>query len=154
MQTRLLISKIKKQYEKYLQYDADQLKKETLDLGFESRTHGDIDRLITRGFALARAASMRELEMAHYDCQLAGGIAMCRGHVAEMRTGEGKTLTATLPMFVRALAGEGALLATSNDYLAKRDAMWMKPVYNLLGLSIGVIQTCLLYTSPSPRDRG
>ena len=141
MQTRLLISKIKKQYEKYLQYDADQLKKETLDLGFESRTHGDIDRLITRGFALARAASMRELEMAHYDCQLAGGIAMCRGHVAEMRTGEGKTLTATLPMFVRALAGEGALLATSNDYLAKRDAMWMKPVYNLLGLSIGVIQT-------------
>ena len=65
MQTRLLISKIKKQYEKYLQYDADQLKKETLDLGFESRTHGDIDRLITRGFALARAASMRELEMAH-----------------------------------------------------------------------------------------
>ena len=141
MQSRLLISKIKKLYDKYLEYDADQLKKETLDLGFESRTHGNIEALILRGFALVRVAAMRELQMSHYDVQLAGGIAMCRGHVAEMKTGEGKTLTATLPMFVRALAGEGALLATSNDYLAKRDAMLMKPVYNLLGLSIGVIQT-------------
>ncbi|QEG20165.1 preprotein translocase subunit SecA [Mariniblastus fucicola] len=141
MQARLLIPKIKKLYDKYMEYDADQLKKETLDLGFESRTHGNIEALVARGFALVRAASMRELQMAHYDVQLTGGLAMCRGHVAEMRTGEGKTLTATLPMFVRALAGEGALLATSNDYLAYRDAMWMKPVYNLLGLSIGVIQT-------------
>jgi preprotein translocase subunit SecA len=138
---RLLIPKIKKLYDKYLEYDADQLKKETLDLGFESRTHGNIEALVVRGFALARAAAMRELEMAHYDVQLMGGLAMCRGNVAEMRTGEGKTLTATLPMFIRALAGEGALLATSNDYLAMRDAMWMKPVYNLLGLSIGVIQS-------------
>ena len=141
MHARLLLPKIKKLYEKYLEYDAEQLKKETLDLGFESRTHGNIEGLVVRGFALVRAAAMRELEMAHYDVQLTGGLAMCRGHVAEMRTGEGKTLTATLPMFVRALAGEGALLATSNDYLAMRDAMWMKPVYNLLGLSIGVIQT-------------
>lgn len=141
MHARLLIPKIKKLYDKYLEYDADQLKKETLDLGFESRTHGNIEALVVRGFALARAAAMRELEMAHYDVQLMGGLAMCRGNVAEMRTGEGKTLTATLPMFIRALAGEGALLATSNDYLAMRDAMWMKPVYNLLGLSIGVIQS-------------
>ena len=138
---RLLIPKIKKLYEQYLEYDADQLKKEALDLGFLSRTTGNIEALIVRGFALVRAASMRELQMTHYDVQLMGGISMCRGHVAEMRTGEGKTLTATLPMFVRALAGEGALLATSNDYLAMRDAMEMKPVYNLLGLSIGVIQT-------------
>ena len=141
MHARLLIPKIKTLYEKYLQYDADQLRKETLDLGFQSRTHGNIEALVVRGFALVRAAAMRELEMAHYDVQMIGGLAMCRGNVAEMRTGEGKTLTATLPMFVRGLAGEGALLATSNDYLALRDAMWMKPVYELLGLSIGVIQT-------------
>jgi len=141
VQARLLIPKIKKLYDKYLEYDSDQLRKETLDLGFESRTHGNIEALVPRGFALVRAAAMRELEMAHYDVQLTGGLAMCRGNVAEMRTGEGKTLTATLPMFVRALAGEGALLATSNDYLAMRDAMWMKPVYNLLGLSIGVVQS-------------
>ena len=141
MQPRQLISRIKKQYEKYLQYDDEQLRKETLDLGFESRTHGNIDALVVRGFALVRAAAQRTLQMTHYDVQMLGGLAMCRGDVAEMRTGEGKTLTATLPMFVRALAGEGALLATSNDYLAKRDAEEMGPVYNLLGLSIGVIQT-------------
>ncbi len=112
-----------------------------LDLGFQSRTHGKIDPLIIRGFALVRAAAMRTLKMAHYDVQMIGGMAMCRGNVAEMRTGEGKTLTATLPMFIHALAGNGALLATSNDYLARRDAELMQPVYNLLGLSIGVIQT-------------
>ena len=141
MHARLLLPKIKKQYEKYLEYTPDQLKKETLDLGFESRTHGNIEALLVRGFALIRAAAMRELQMVHYDVQLIGGVAMCRGNVAEMKTGEGKTLTATLPMFLRALGGEGALLATSNDYLAMRDAKGMKPVYNLLGLSIGVIQT-------------
>ena len=118
----------------------EQLRDVALDLGFESRTHGKIEPLVTRGFALVRAAAMRELQMAHYDVQLIGGMAMCRGHIAEMRTGEGKTLTATLPMFVHALAGNGALLATSNDYLARRDAELMQPVYQLLGLTIGVIQ--------------
>ncbi len=141
MQARLLIPKIKKLYDTYLEHEPDQLKKVALDLGFESRTHGNIEALVARGFALVRAAAMRELKMVHYDVQLIGGLAMCRGNVAEMKTGEGKTLTATLPMFLRALGGEGALLATSNDYLAMRDAMEMKPVYNLLGMSVGVIQT-------------
>ncbi|MEM9412530.1 MAG: DEAD/DEAH box helicase, partial [Planctomycetota bacterium] len=141
MQARLLIAKIKRQYETYLEYDADQLRKEALDLGFESRTHGNIEALVERGFALVRAAAKRELGMVHYDVQLLGGLSMCRGNVAEMKTGEGKTLTATLPMFLRSLGGEGALLATSNDYLAMRDAMEMKPVYNLLGMSVGVIQS-------------
>lgn len=141
MQARLLLPKIKSLYEEYLQYDADQLSKVTLDLGFEFRTHGNIEALVPRGFALVRAAAMRELKMMHYDVQMIGGMAMCRGHVAEMRTGEGKTLTATLPMFLYALGGNGCLLATSNDYLAKRDAMEMRPVYNLLGMSVGVIQS-------------
>ncbi len=79
--------------------------------------------------------------MTHYDVQLMGGLSMCHGHVAEMRTGEGKTLTATLPLFVHALAGRGVLLATSNDYLAKRDAIWMQPVFHALGMKVGVIQT-------------
>jgi len=119
----------------------EQLRDVALDLGFESRTHGKIEPLVTRGFALVRAAAMRELQMAHYDVQLIGGMAMCRGHIAEMRTGEGKTLTASLPMFVHALAGRGALLATSNDYLAKRDALLMQPLYNMLGMTIGVVQS-------------
>lgn len=140
MQSRLVLAKIKKLYKKYLEMQPEQLRDVALDLGFESRTHGKIEPLVTRGFALVRAAAMRELQMAHYDVQLIGGMAMCRGHIAEMRTGEGKTLTATLPMFVHALAGNGALLATSNDYLARRDAELMQPVYQLLGLTIGVIQ--------------
>ena len=112
-----------------------------LNLGFESRQTDSVDGLIERAFALVQVASQRQLNMQHYDVQLQGGHAMCRGHVAEMRTGEGKTLTATLPMFVHALAGRGALLATSNDYLAKRDAEWMQPVYQSLGMTVGVIQS-------------
>jgi len=111
-----------------------------LNLGFESRQTDSVNGLIERAFALVQVASQRQLSMQHYDVQLLGGHAMCSGHVAEMRTGEGKTLTATLPMFVHALAGRGALLATSNDYLAKRDAEWMQPVYQSLGMTIGVIQ--------------
>jgi preprotein translocase subunit SecA len=136
-----LIPKIKKLTEKYLSCSAEQLRDEVLDLGFESRKSEKIDGLIPRGFALVRATAQRELGMSHYNVQLLGGCAMCQGHIAEMKTGEGKTLTATLPMFVQALAGRGALLATSNDYLAKRDAEWMQPVYLALGMTIGVIQS-------------
>ena len=136
-----ITSRIKSLARKYSKFDEKKLKDLALDLGFESRQSESITPLIVRGFALVQVASMRQLGMTHYDVQLMGGHAMCQGHVAEMRTGEGKTLTATLPMFVHALAGRGALLATSNDYLAKRDAMLMQPVYNMLGLTIGVIQS-------------
>ena len=93
----------------------------------------------------------RKLEMSHYDVQLLGGRAMCHGQVIEMRTGEGKTLTATLPLFVHALSGRGALLATSNDYLARRDAQWMFPVYKGLGLTVGVIQSDMSREQPLRR---
>lgn len=134
-------AKIKKLAQEYAQLADEQLAGIALDLGFESRQSDDITPLLERGFALVQVAGMRTLKMQHYDVQLQGGYTMCRGNVAEMRTGEGKTLTATLPMFVHALAGKGALLATSNDYLARRDAEWMQPLYNSLGLSIGVIQS-------------
>lgn len=134
-------AKIKTLAQEYAQLADEQLAGIALDLGFESRQSDDITPLLERGFALVQVASLRTLKMQHYDVQLQGGYTMCRGNVAEMRTGEGKTLTATLPMFVHALAGKGALLATSNDYLARRDAEWMQPLYNSLGLSIGVIQS-------------
>ena len=134
-----IISQIKKLAEEYSQWDDEHLSGLALDLGFESRQSDDITPLIPRGFALVQVAALRQLGMQHYDCQLQGGYAMCRGNIAEMRTGEGKTLTATLPMFVHALAGRGALLATSNDYLAARDAEEMSPLYRSLGLSVGVI---------------
>ena len=119
-----------------------ELKNRALDLGFEARKSEKLSSsLVERAFALVQTAAQRQLEMTHYDVQLMGGLAMVRGHVAEMRTGEGKTLTATLPLFVHALSGRGTMLATSNDYLAKRDALWMQPVYKSLGLTVGVIQS-------------
>ncbi|MHB8902798.1 MAG: preprotein translocase subunit SecA, partial [Thermoguttaceae bacterium] len=98
---------------------------------------------------LVREAGRRTLNMRHFDVQLLGGIAMFNQSIVEMQTGEGKTLTATLPMYLFALAGKGCNLATVNDYLAKRDADWMAPIYRALGLSIGVIQT----QQPQPERR-
>lgn len=136
-----VISRIKSLAAEYSSLTDAQLSDIALDLGFESRQTEKVESLIERGFALVQVAAQRQLKMQHYDVQLLGGFAMCQGNVAEMRTGEGKTLTATLPMFVHALAGRGALLATSNDYLAKRDAQWMQPIYRSLGLTVGVIQS-------------
>jgi preprotein translocase subunit SecA len=136
-----VISTVKKLAKEYSSQDDKYLSGVALDLGFASRQVEDITPLIPRAFALVQVAASRQLGMQHYDCQLQGGYTMCCGSVAEMRTGEGKTLTATLPMFVHSLAGKGALLATSNDYLAKRDAEEMAPLYQSLGLSVGVIQS-------------
>ena len=88
-----------------------------------------------------REAGRRTLNMRHFDVQLLGGIAMHNRSIAEMQTGEGKTLTATLPLYLAALAGKGAHLATVNDYLARRDADWMRPIYQALGMTVGVIET-------------
>jgi preprotein translocase subunit SecA len=95
--------------------------------------------LLPETFAAVREASRRTIGLRHYDVQLIGGAALHDGRIAEMRTGEGKTLVATLPVVLNALSGEGVHLITVNDYLAKRDAAWMGPIYNFLGLSVGVI---------------
>jgi len=99
-----------------------------------------LDDLLPEAFAVCREASRRTLAMRHFDVQLLGGMVLHQGKIAEMKTGEGKTLVATLPLYLNALAGKGAHLVTVNDYLAKRDAQWMAPLYHALGLSVGVIQ--------------
>lgn len=99
-----------------------------------------LDDILPEAFALVREASRRTLGQRHYDVQLMGGIVLHQGKIAEMKTGEGKTLTATLPLYLNALSGKGAHLVTVNDYLAKRDAEWNKPIYNMLGLSVGILQ--------------
>jgi preprotein translocase subunit SecA len=99
-----------------------------------------LDELLVEAFAAVREASRRTIGLRHYDVQLIGGAALHHGKIAEMRTGEGKTLVATLPLYLNALRGRGVHLVTVNDYLAKRDAQWMGPIYHLLGLSVGVIQ--------------
>ena len=112
-------------------------------LGAELRAHAregaDLNELLPEVFALAREVSWRTIGLRHYDVQLIGGMALHDGHIAEMKTGEGKTLVATLAVVLNALKGEGVHLVTVNDYLARRDAAWMAPIYNFLGLSVGVI---------------
>ena len=98
-----------------------------------------LNSILTQAFALAREASKRTLGQRHFDVQLIGGVILHRGQIAEMKTGEGKTLVATLPLFLNALSGKGVHLVTVNDYLARVGAGWMAPVYHLLGLSTGVI---------------
>ena len=98
-----------------------------------------LDQLLPEAFAVAREASKRVLGMRHYDVQLMGGMVLHQGRIAEMRTGEGKTLVATLPVYLNALSKEGVHVVTVNDYLAKRDMEWMSKLYNFLGLTTGVI---------------
>jgi preprotein translocase subunit SecA len=97
-----------------------------------------LDAILPEAFAVVREASKRVMKMRHFDVQLVGGIALHSGKIAEMRTGEGKTLTATLPVYLNALSGKGVHVVTVNDYLASRDAQWMGRLYNFLGLSVGI----------------
>ena len=99
-----------------------------------------LDDLLPEAFAVVREVAKRTVGMRHFDVQLMGGQVLHEGKVAEMKTGEGKTLVATLPVYLNALTGRGVHLVTVNDYLAKRDAAWMGPIYNFLGMSVGVIQ--------------
>ncbi len=99
------------------------------------------DNILPEAFAVVREVSRRVLNMRHFDVQLIGGMVLHSGKIAEMKTGEGKTLAGTLPVYLNALDGKGVHIVTVNDYLAKRDAQWMGPIYYFLGLSVGVIQT-------------
>ena len=101
---------------------------------------GGPDDLLPEAFALAREAARRKLGQRHFDVQLIGGMVLHSGAIAEMKTGEGKTLTATLAVFLNTLAGNAVHLVTVNDYLARRDAEWMKPVYDALGIRVAAIQ--------------
>ena len=98
-----------------------------------------LDDMLPEAFAVVREVSKRTLRMRHFDVQLIGGIVLHEGKIAEMKTGEGKTLVATLPVYLNALTGNGVHVVTVNDYLARRDAAWMAPIYSFLGLSVGVI---------------
>ncbi len=117
-----------------------QLRKESLGLRYRARSGEPLDKLLVEAFALVREAGRRKLGMRHFDVQLLGGAAVHHRSIVEMQTGEGKTLTATLPMYLAAIEGKGAHLATVNDYLARRDAEWMKPLYEALGMTVGIIQ--------------
>ena len=102
-----------------------------------------LDDILPEVYAVVRETAKRQLGQRHYDVQLMGGIALHQGNISEMKTGEGKTLTATLPLYLNALSGKGAHLVTVNDYLAKRDSEWMKPIYESLGLTVSCLQNSM-----------
>ncbi len=116
-----------------------QLKEKTQEFRKRLEAGETLDEILPEAFAVVREASKRILKMRHFDVQILGGLVLHEGKIAEMKTGEGKTLVATLPVYLNALEGKGVHVVTVNDYLAKRDAQWMGALYNFLGLSVGVI---------------
>ncbi|MDO8948892.1 MAG: preprotein translocase subunit SecA, partial [Actinomycetota bacterium] len=119
----------------------DQLRAKTPEFRARLADGAKLDDLLPEAFAVVREAGKRALGMRHFDVQLIGGIVLHRGMISEMKTGEGKTLVATLPVYLNALAGKGVHVVTVNDYLAKRDSEWMGKVYRFLGLEVGIIQS-------------
>jgi len=119
----------------------EELKATTIKLRERHADGASLEDLLPEAFAAAREAAKRVMQMRHFDVQLVGGITLHEGRIAEMRTGEGKTLVATLPAYLNALTGDGVHIVTVNDYLARRDATWMAPVYEALGLTVGVVQS-------------
>ena len=117
----------------------EQLRHKTVEFRERLDQGEELDDLLPEAFAVVREASARVLGMRHFDVQLIGGMVLHSGKIAEMKTGEGKTLVATLPVYLNALAGKGVHVVTVNDYLARRDAEWMGRLYKFLGLSVGVI---------------
>jgi preprotein translocase subunit SecA len=115
------------------------------DLRERARNGEHVDDLLPETFALVREAGRRALGMRHFDVQLIGGMVLHDGAIAEMKTGEGKTLTATTAVVLNSLSGRGVHVVTVNDYLARRDALWMKPIYDLLGVSVGILQNMQSY---------
>ncbi len=118
-----------------------QLRKEFLSLIYRAKSGESLEALLPECYSLVREAGRRKMNMRHYDVQIFGGVCLYHGCIAEMQTGEGKTLTATLPLVLHSMLGKGAHLATVNDYLAHRDADWMRPLFDALGLKVGIVLT-------------
>ena len=133
-------------YEPEMESSTDEELRELADEFRERAQNGEsLEALLPETFALVREVGRRSMGMRHFDVQLIGGMVLHDGGIAEMRTGEGKTLTATTAVVLNALLGRGVHLVTVNDYLAKRDALWMKPIYDALGMSVGILQTMQSY---------
>ena len=137
-QYRAVVARINALEPTFEKLDDGQLKAKTQEFRQRLAEGAGIDSLLPEAFATVREASKRVMKMRHFDVQLMGGMALHHGKIAEMRTGEGKTLTATLPVYLNALSGKGVHVVTVNDYLANRDAKWMGRLYGFLGMSVGV----------------
>lgn len=136
---RKLVKKINDLEENVQSFTDEQFVEKTQEFKSRHEQGESLDSILPEAFSVAREASKRSLGMRHFDVQLIGGMTMHEGRIAEMRTGEGKTLMSTLAAYLNAISGKGVHIVTVNDYLARRDAMWMKPLYDMLGLKVGVV---------------
>lgn len=134
-----IVSKINSLEEEYQKLSPEELRGKTLEFKERISKGESLEDILPEAFAVVREASKRTLGQRHFDVQLLGGLALFNGGIAEMRTGEGKTLVATLPAYLMALEGKGVHVVTVNDYLSKRDGVWMGQIYNYLGLSVGIL---------------
>ena len=152
---RPLVEKINSLEKTFEGFSDTQLKEKTQELKKQIEGSLALLNILPEAFALVREASKRTLNQRHFDVQLIGGIVLHEGNIAEMKTGEGKTLAATLPVYLNALTGKGVHVVTVNDYLAKRDAVWMGQIYDLLGLSVGCIMhdTAFVYDPATNKDK-
>src|SRR6059058_3244966 len=133
-------------YEPELELESDDELRERFEgLREQARNGAELDELLPETFAIVREVGKRTMGMRHFDVQLIGGMVLHGGNIAEMKTGEGKTLTATTAVVLNALAGNGVHLVTVNDYLARRDAEWVSPIYLFLGLKVGILQNMQSY---------
>ena len=137
---RPIVDRINALEDQVRQLSDEQLRARTDEFRSRLERGATLDDLLVEAFAVVREAARRRLGQRHYDVQLIGGVVLHRGNIAEMKTGEGKTLVATLPVYLNALTGKGVHVVTVNDYLARRDPVWMGPIYHALGLSVGVLQ--------------
>ncbi len=146
------VDKINELEPKFKSFSISDLKEKTEEFKKRLKNGETLDDILPEAFALVRRAAEITLGMRHYDVQLIGGMVLHKGNIAEMRTGEGKTLVATLPAYLNALEGKGVHIVTVNDYLAKRDATWMGQVYDALGLSVGCINHDASYVYTNPKE--
>ena len=137
-QYRKTVTRINAMEPDYEKLSDEQLRAKTQEFKDRVAKGESLDSILPEAFAVVREGSKRIMKMRHFDVQLLGGMALHFGKIAEMRTGEGKTLTATLPVYLNALSGKGVHVVTVNDYLANRDAQWMGRLYNFLGLTVGI----------------
>jgi len=140
-----IVDEINKLEEKFQGFSDEELKNQTNLFRERLKNKETLDNILPEAFVVVREVSKRVMKQRHYDVQLIGGIVLHQGNISEMKTGEGKTLVSTLPIYLNALTGKGVHLVTVNDYLSKRDANWMAPIYHFLGLSVGVIQHDVSY---------
>jgi preprotein translocase subunit SecA len=140
-----IVDEINKLEEKFQRFSDKELKNQTNIFRERIEKGETLDQILPEAFAVVREVSKRVMKQRHYNVQLIGGIVLHQGNISEMKTGEGKTLVSTLPIYLNALTGKGVHLVTVNDYLSKRDANWMAPIYHFLGLSVGVIQHDVSY---------